>query len=87
MRHPPNETPNLPLPAKRKGKRIEAHTDAELDAAVDAAVAKFGDDFWIMLHGIDAYMCRRKRRIARRMDRVMTESLNDVMREESWGDS
>lgn len=65
-RFPPNETPNDPNFGRRKRKRlkwIEAHTEAELDAAVERAAQEFGDRFWVLLHGIDAYMERRKRRV------------------------
>lgn len=52
---------------RRRGlKRIEKHTDAELNAAIELAARKFGPDFYLMLHGIDAYMERRKRRTAKR---------------------
>jgi hypothetical protein len=68
-RYPPNETPNMPLGVKqRKRKRIESHSDED-DAAI--AVARIhcdevGLDFWKILHGIDAYMQRRRRRDAKR---------------------
>lgn len=87
-RHPPNETPNMPL-IERKPKRIEAHTDAELNAAVDAAVAKFGDDFWLILHGVDAYMHRRQRRDDRKKaaeyDAIRREC-DDIL-SDPWGNS
>lgn len=47
---------------RRELKRIERHTNEELDAAVEAARKRFGDEFWLLLHGIDAYQERRKRR-------------------------
>lgn len=47
-------------------KRIENHTDRELDDAIAEAVALFGSSqFYVMLHGIDAYMERRNRRRAK----------------------
>lgn len=55
---------------RRTLKRIEAHTTSELDAAIEVAYRKFGEDFYLMLHGIDAYMERRKRRAANRVSRV-----------------
>lgn len=45
-------------------KRIKDHSDAELAAAVRDAVAHCNGhalDFYRILHGIDAYMERRKR--------------------------
>ena len=66
---------------RQRIKRIDRHTDPELDAAVEAAVARFGDDFWIMLHGIDAYMCRRKRRDDQRA------AANVDFYEDPWGNS
>lgn len=40
---------------------IFKHTEAQLDAAVERA-AKL-PEFWVLLHGIDAYMERRRRRV------------------------
>lgn len=54
----------------RRVKRIEDHSDAELNAAIERAARKFGDDFYVMLHGIDAYMERRSRRRAARIQRA-----------------
>jgi hypothetical protein len=54
-------------------KRIERHTDKELDAAVEAAHRRFGDEFWLLLHGIDAYQERRKRRSLKNA-RIMSEA-------------
>lgn len=74
---------------KRRGlKRIDRHTDGELDEAIERAVRKHGQDFWILLHGIDAYMERRKRRDERRDERneeclQMPPLDEDVM----WGKS
>lgn len=55
--------------AKRKTlKRISAHSAEELDAAIELAARKFGEeDFYLMLHGIDAYMERRRRREDKKM--------------------
>lgn len=47
---------------RRQLKRIERHTDDELNAVIEQAFRRFGEDFYLMLHGIDAYMERRKRR-------------------------
>jgi hypothetical protein len=41
--------------------RIERHTDQQLNDAINGAVTKI-KDFWVILHGIDAYIERRKRR-------------------------
>jgi hypothetical protein len=49
---------------RRKLKLIKRHTKKELDAAIEAARRRFGEDFWMMLHGIDAYMERRRRKEA-----------------------
>jgi hypothetical protein len=72
------------MPGAKKLKRIEAHTDEELDAAVKAAADKFGDDFWIVLHGIDAYLYRRKRRDVVRHQR-MIEACQEPA--DPWGNS
>ena len=60
----------------KKLKRIKKHTDVELDAAVNQAVAEFGERFWVLLHGIDAYMERRERKVQRLHDE-MTVALDD----------
>lgn len=71
---------------KRRGlKRIDHHSDAELDAAIERARRRFGDDYWIMLHGIDAYMERRKRRAKSRADRVLDLVLSGDDIEHMWG--
>jgi hypothetical protein len=64
-------------------KRIEQHTDTELDIAIAAAVTKFGNDFWLMLHGIDAYMERRKRRD----DRAQASICGGEDLADPWGSS
>lgn len=82
QRHPSNTTPNLPLlPRRKKSKRIEAHTDKELDAAIQQAVDKV-PEFWTIMHGVDAYMQRRKRRDQRRHERNFVEEEADP-----WGNS
>jgi hypothetical protein len=64
---------------RRRGlKRITRQSNKELDAAVNRAVKKYGDDFWILLHGIDAYMERRGRRSA---------VTNIIEYADPWGDS
>lgn len=50
---------------RKKLKRIDRHSISELDDAVELAYRKFGEDFYLLLHGIDAYMERRRRRQAR----------------------
>lgn len=85
-RSPPNETPNMPLPKRKKTPRIEEHTDTELDNAVTAATDKFGDDFWIMLHGIDAYIERRRRQKVKREAREHLADIDDVL-SDPWGNS
>jgi hypothetical protein len=72
---------------RRRGlKRIKDHTTRELNAAVEKAQRHFGDDFWLMLHGIDAYMERRRRRAnvsARRLINLCNvDDPDDV-----WGNS
>ena len=60
----------------KKLKWIKKHTDVELDAAVNQAVAEFGERFWVLLHGIDAYMERRERKVEKVWQR-MTVELDD----------
>ena len=40
--------------------------DGQLKRAVDRAVDKFGEDFWDLLYGVDAYVELRKRRLERK---------------------
>ena len=71
-------------------KRIVAHTDTELDAAVQQAVshcAQRGIDFYRVLHGIDAYQERRKRRDARPRPRAIADSEDTFDNEDMWGSS
>lgn len=71
---------------RRRGlKRIERHSDQELNAAVAKAVDRFGDDFWLLLHGIDAYMERRKRRQVKRKNRCLDKLLSDAVNFNNWG--
>lgn len=49
---------------RRRGlKFIGQQSDAELEAAIERAVKKHGEEFWLLLHAIDAYQERRRRRI------------------------
>lgn len=65
-----NDCIEIQQSVKRRGlKLIDKHTDQELNEAIERASRRFGEDFYLMLHGIDAYMERRKRRRERR-DRV-----------------
>lgn len=52
-------------------KKIEEYTDAELDATIAVVSDHFGDDFWMMLNGIDAYFEKRNRK------RKLREDLED----------
>lgn len=52
--------------SKRGLKPIKRHTHEELEEAIERAVRKHGEDFWILLHAIDAYTERRKRSFRRR---------------------
>lgn len=55
----------MPEPRLKRPKRIELHTDDELDVAIFQAQRhcdEHGIDFYKILHGVDAYMQRRKRR-------------------------
>jgi len=61
-------------------KRIVDHSNAELNAAINEAVRKHGDDFWVLLHGIDAYMERRRRRSIRPLARFVEHA-------DPWGNS
>ena len=89
-KYPPNETPSMPMPSSERAKRmrqkrIEAHTDDELDAAIAVArieCDRVGLDFWKILHGVDAYMHRRRRRDDRRAAESYVEEMLDV-----WGDN
>lgn len=84
-RHPPNETPNMPLTrAVKLTKRITKHTEEELTAAVEAAVAAC-PDFYKILHGVDAYMERRKRWDARDAAARHARGMDDLA--DPWGDS
>lgn len=69
---------------RRTLKRIERHSDAELDAAVETAQRKFGRDFWTMLHGVDAYQERRRRRNDAARER-RTEKLRSWLINEEHG--
>jgi hypothetical protein len=74
---------------KRKLKRIELHSDTELNTAIEKAFRKFGEDFWLLLHGVDAYMERRKRREKARAQRKEARLYATVMEDFSdvWGNS
>ena len=88
-RHPPNETPSMPMGGRRRLKRIEAHTDEELDVAVRLAVShcKLHElNFWLILHGVDAYMQRRGRRDARRTAEMHPQIMSEISADEAWGD-
>lgn len=52
-----------PAPAPRF-TRIEHHTDENLEAAINTA-ARDIPDFYKILHGVDAYMERRRRKLSR----------------------
>lgn len=68
--------------------RIEKHTDAQLDEAIETAQRKI-PDFYVLLHGIDAYMERRKRRTRRREDRKFAEferAVGGWAHDTNWGD-
>lgn len=69
-----------------KVKRITAHDDKELDEAITEAVSHChtvaGLDFFKILHGVDAYMERRKRRNERWQDANYVEQELDP-----WGNS
>jgi hypothetical protein len=73
----------------KKLKWIKKHTDAELDAAVNQAAAEFGERFWVLLHGIDAYMERRSRRVAAHEEKVRQRFRSEIEEElaDPWGDS
>lgn len=78
-------------PILRKKKRLKwigAHTEDELNAAVEKAAATF-PDFYVLLHGIDAYMERRRRRIAKHNAKVREHVQRECMEElaDPWGDS
>ena len=58
----------------RINRRIQQHTDSELDMWIEMAADKFGQDFWLMLHGIDAYMEKRRRKEGSGWIRVQQKS-------------
>jgi hypothetical protein len=68
---------------------IRQHTDEQLDIAIMRAEQKFPDDFYILLHGIDAYM-ERRRRIVRRLRAKRDAKLHDEIMQDlvdPWGNS
>lgn len=69
-------------------KKISQHTSNELNEAIAKAEAAF-PLFYVLLHGIDAYMERRRRRIEAAKD-ARDEALRREMDEElsdPWGHS
>jgi hypothetical protein len=85
MRYPPNETPNMPMGKRRRLKRIRAHSDEELDAAIEKAV-QVVPHFWTIMHGVDAYMERRRRQEDQRHGEAHIEALNAINADKMWGD-
>jgi len=71
-------------PPKARFKKIEQHSREELEAAINTAVDRFGSDFWLLLHGIDSYMERRKRLKIERNDAMMKLIHNSQMT--NWRD-
>ena len=75
---------------RRRGlKQIDEHTDQELNMAIANAMARFGHDFWLMLHGIDAYMERRSRHRTRWAVARLTKDIqlaNEAIGD-PWGNS
>lgn len=55
------DVPPRPRPVRKLTPRIEEHTDEELERAIKRA-ARVVPFFWILVHGIDAFMERRRRR-------------------------
>lgn len=77
---PPRETPST-RKRRPRARRIEAHSDTELDYAVQQAIshcARHGLDFYRVLHGIDAYVERRRREDQRRQEKIMTDAMFTV---------
>lgn len=65
---------------------IFKHTDEQLDTAISDAVARC-PDFYVLLHGIDAYMERRRRRM-KAVNRYRNAGLAEfVDNEHMWGQS
>lgn len=79
-------TTRRPREARLGIKKIEEHTNGELTVAIERAVTVF-PLFWIIMHGVDAYLERRKRREARRNTRDMKLCREDDDREASYGSS
>jgi hypothetical protein len=63
-----------------KKRLITQQNDAQLDRAVELAVKKFGEDFWTLLYGVDAYMERRRRRTKAGRE-LFRRTLHDLMTE------
>lgn len=70
-------------------KRIKEHSTVELNEAIDAAVRKYGEDFWLLLHGVDAYMERRRRRVLAGLEHRRTAFRQSMDEEftDPWGNS
>jgi hypothetical protein len=91
-RFPPNETPMMPMGKPKRPKRIEAHSTEELGRAISRAIDHcdmFNIDFFVVLHGIDAYMERRKRRDAERLkneaDEAQSAAEAELASDAMWG--
>ena len=67
-------------------KRIEDHSDKELDFAIQKAANSFCL-FWIVLHGVDAFLERRARRKERAEHRIHEDAMRAVHEDKSWGNS
>lgn len=63
---------------------IFRHTDEQLETAIEAATKKC-PEFFVLLHGIDAYMERRRRRMRAAKERRKTQLVFD--NENLWGHS
>lgn len=70
---------------------IYRHTETQLDAAVERAAQL--PEFWVMLHGIDAYMERRRRRVKAAREKLKINRIQDRFAlskfdadEFNWGD-
>lgn len=87
MSRPLRSSERLPGPGRR---RIEQHNDQDLEQAIDSAIAhcaRAGLDFYRVLHGIDAYMERRRRRDKRALEKEHVFNESDDSLSDPWGNS
>jgi hypothetical protein len=76
---------------KRRHKSIKLQSGVELNDAVQAAIVHCKEhdlDFYKILHGIDAYMERRRRRDSKQWDEDYKSALDGLDEDaDPWGHS